>query len=310
MYECDDGNLNDGDGCSRDCRVEENYECHRRSGEADVCRDVAPPEAAVEVLRKNRIMIYFNEPVFPSYSSISLLQLGDILKDHIRITIKSVDRDTLTIKWELESRFSSHEAIRSLEIATTIEYNIRGIDELFHIEVDNGVFLDIGQNDLIRKTFDVPARRQLYISDALTAAGGGFLGLTYATFIITIGVNPFKSKPPFWIFMSMIQVLSFAPVLNCEIPGNLEEFLTTYFGVSKSSIPFEYLPSWVPNPKDFIAKFKTEPLNSKFDNAGYASTSFIYNLSDQLGTWIILVLAYFLIGFAGKAIPSLLYLIL
>eukprot|EP00826_Nyctotherus_ovalis_P013548 TRINITY_DN13688_c0_g1_i2.p1 TRINITY_DN13688_c0_g1~~TRINITY_DN13688_c0_g1_i2.p1 ORF type:complete len:315 (-),score=23.71 TRINITY_DN13688_c0_g1_i2:476-1420(-) len=255
MHECDDGNLNDGDGCSRDCRIEQNYECYRRRGEADVCRDVVPPEAVVEVLKKNRIVIFFNELVFPSYSSISLYILGDILKDHIRITIKSIDRDTLPIKWELESKFSSHEGIRGLEITTTIEHNIRGIDELFHIEFDNGVFLDTGQNDLMRKTFDVPARRQLYIPDALTTAGGSFLGLTYATFIVTIGVNPFKSKPPFWIFMSMIQVLSFAPVLNCEIPGNLEMILTTYFSVSKSSIPFESLPSWVPNPKNFIAKF-------------------------------------------------------
>ena len=27
FVECDDGNLNDGDGCSSTCEIEENYKC-------------------------------------------------------------------------------------------------------------------------------------------------------------------------------------------------------------------------------------------------------------------------------------------
>eukprot|EP00826_Nyctotherus_ovalis_P058721 TRINITY_DN8097_c0_g2_i2.p1 TRINITY_DN8097_c0_g2~~TRINITY_DN8097_c0_g2_i2.p1 ORF type:complete len:245 (+),score=46.49 TRINITY_DN8097_c0_g2_i2:206-940(+) len=193
---------------------------------------------------------------------------------------------------------------------TKIDFSIRGIDERFHITIDKGLFLDVGNNDLRRRVFEVPAMRHLILSTAVEGAGIAFSGLAYATFIVTVGINPFKSKPSFWIFMSMIQMLSFVPVLDCQVPGTLEFILTSSFGVSKSSVPFEALPSWVPNPKTFIAKFETEPLNSRFDNAGYTSISFIYNFSDQLGTWIILVLLYFVIGFAGKTLPKFLYLTL
>lgn len=239
--------------------------------------------------------------------SFRLSILGDLIKNYTEITLKSLDKGVIPVTWDLLSRFSANETIKGLEIATTLEHNVRGVGDYFQIKFENGFFFDSGHNELRVKSFETPATRQLYIQPALSAAGASFLGLTYATFIITVGVNPFKSKPPFWIFMSMIQMLSFTPVLNCEMPSNLEEILTKYFGVSKSSIPFDDLPTWVPNPRKFIAKFKTDPLNSKFDNAGYASISFLYNFSDQLGTWIILTLAYFLIHLAGEAIPSKLY---
>eukprot|EP00826_Nyctotherus_ovalis_P031189 TRINITY_DN248_c0_g2_i12.p1 TRINITY_DN248_c0_g2~~TRINITY_DN248_c0_g2_i12.p1 ORF type:complete len:174 (-),score=35.93 TRINITY_DN248_c0_g2_i12:387-851(-) len=60
----------------------------------------------------------------------------------------------------------------------------------------------------------------------------------------------------------------------------------------------------VPN-KRVKAKFKTEPLNSKFEGAGYTSISFVYNFGDQLGTWAILILLYALIHFVGKRITIL-----
>lgn len=226
---------------------------------------------------------------------------------HIRITLTSVDKDELTLTWYLESDISPHRAIQILEINTDINFNVRGIDEMLHIIFDNDTFLDSNGRELNKKTFDVPARRQLYISEVLAKLGSVFLWLTYATLIITIGINPFKSKPSFWVFMSLMQMLSYIPVLNSIAPETLKLILTTYFGVSKSSIPFELLPSWIPNPKDFIAKFETDPLNSKFDETGYRSKSFIYNFCDQLGTWIILALAYFFIILGGKLLPKLLY---
>jgi large repetitive protein len=37
-YECDDGNIIDGDGCSKDCSIEDNFACSQSS--PSVCRDI------------------------------------------------------------------------------------------------------------------------------------------------------------------------------------------------------------------------------------------------------------------------------
>lgn len=116
---------------------------------------------------------------------------------------------------------------------------------------------------------------------------------------MTIAVNPFKSKPSFWIFINMMQILSYIPVIDCNVPSKLEYFLTVHFGLSKCSIPFDLLPSWMYNPMDFIAKFKTKSLSSRFESAGYVSVSFIYNFINQLITWIALTLIYFLVHVTG-----------
>lgn len=298
VVECDDGNNNDGDGCSHDCKVEENYKCYRQLNAPDKCKDILPPEAKITVIRGNVIVITFSEIVYPNCTYAT----GN---DFLKITFTSVDKDRMEIEWRISSKLTCNRPLEGMIIETNMKFTIRGIDEMFHIEFASGIFLDIGDNDLKQKKFTTAARRQLYISSSLQTVGIGFLASTYISFIMTIGVNPFKSKPSFWIFVSMIQMLSYIPVLDCNIPLNLDYFLTTYFGISKTSIPFDSLPSWVPNPKDLMAKFKTEPLNSKFENTGYTSISFIYNFGDQLGTWAILVLAYVLIGVIGRAIPRL-----
>lgn len=75
MLECDDGNFNDGDGCSSECKIEKGYICTRQGTAADICRDVTPPEVSIKILKENRIAISFNEPVSSIYSSISSMGL-------------------------------------------------------------------------------------------------------------------------------------------------------------------------------------------------------------------------------------------
>ena len=43
MLECDDGNLIDGDGCSKDCKIEEGYVCSGGSVDSpDKCINMSP----------------------------------------------------------------------------------------------------------------------------------------------------------------------------------------------------------------------------------------------------------------------------
>ena len=71
--ECDDGNNNDGDGCSSICNVESGYRCTKEKERPDICKDVLRPHASANVKKGNQIVIMFNEPVLSLVASINLL---------------------------------------------------------------------------------------------------------------------------------------------------------------------------------------------------------------------------------------------
>ncbi len=40
QLECDDGDRIDGDGCSKDCKIEKGWTCLRNSGTPDICFEI------------------------------------------------------------------------------------------------------------------------------------------------------------------------------------------------------------------------------------------------------------------------------
>jgi cysteine-rich repeat protein len=311
MVECDDGNLKDGDGCSHDCKIEKDYKCQKSIAGPDICRRIILPDATIKVLKGNKILIYFNKKITSVYGS-------DELTKHIRIVLESFDKGTQNVTWNFEKSFTSYSKLKELTIVTEIKDNIRGTADYFQIEFDDNTFFDNDLNNLKLDKFKVPAKRQLYITNVLNGIDLGFIGVIYATFIMVIAMNSFDSKPLFWIFINMLQMIFYIPLIDCNIPSDLLIFIIENLGVSKCSIPFELLPfyqwmqlpSWIPNPNYLIAKFKNKPLNSRFEEAGYTSTSFIYNFSDLLLTWIALLIIYFLVATLGRLFPKFLYLLL
>jgi len=65
QYQCDDGNLIDGDGCSRYCMIEEGFACSGGTElTADTCYDVRHPIPTLELINsQNNIYITFDEEV-------------------------------------------------------------------------------------------------------------------------------------------------------------------------------------------------------------------------------------------------------
>ena len=64
--ECDDGNLLDGDGCSKDCKIEEGFICRGgNSTNKDACLDVKPPtlEINTRLSIENQFSFDFSEPL-------------------------------------------------------------------------------------------------------------------------------------------------------------------------------------------------------------------------------------------------------
>ena len=90
-------------------------------------------------------------------------------------------------------------------------------------------------------------------------------------------------------------MIAYLPLINCTMPENFKFFIIEFFGISKASIPFEYLPDWIPNPLSFLDSFKTKPIHPIFTQSGYVSVNFIYNFSSQLWTMVTVLFLYLLL---------------
>ena len=102
----------------------------------------------------------------------------------------------------------------------------------------------------------------------------------------------------------MCQFLYFIPLLNGNIPPLIVTFINNYLSVIDISFPFELIPIDFINPIYLLSDFITPPFNTKFLDAGYQSVSIIFNLANQIWTWLTLLFSYFILRFLVRALPG------
>ena len=108
MYECDDGNMIDGDGCDHKCRVEPYYECKGGNvTNADICINRKPPDYVSFVFYKNQS----GTLTFSTYMKISSKLVVNIiiiakLESVIEITLES--KECEPVKWSYVSLNSKY----------------------------------------------------------------------------------------------------------------------------------------------------------------------------------------------------------
>jgi len=291
QLQCDDGNLYNGDGCSSDCKVESGFKCFPQKDGVDKCIDIEPPEAYLSVSKNNLLRIKFNEPVYTSLSPIQFIR-------NLEISLKGNTTDC-NMTWVLLDNIVPYNKITDLKIEENLACDLKGRYEEFEIKFKNpDMILDYGNNQMLILTLKAKAKRFIYISGAtkvsVEGTGSFFNVSSLITFLIVIGMNLLQSSGigPFWALINMLQLLSYIPIIDCEIPYNLETFLTEYLTISKIAFPFQLVTGFMPDFLYYIGKWLIEPFNERFSICGYESLSFIYNFLDQLLTWVLLILFY------------------
>ena len=85
MYECDDGNLINGDGCSSLCKVEKGFRCSGGSQNTPhLCHDIQPPLLALN-------FAYLNIPykfIFHATEQFTIINTTEDPKHYVNLTIK------------------------------------------------------------------------------------------------------------------------------------------------------------------------------------------------------------------------------
>jgi len=223
------------------------------------------------------------------------------------VSLEGIGFDKTIIQWNFIKSFKSHTRFVELTLNTTMPFSVQGNNEVFTVIItNNSIIQDFAGNLLINTRFQIPAVRYLILTEGVQTVGNLFVIIGYLGLIITMGLSSFKSSTEFWAFLSTLQILSYLPLIDCTIPSNMKSFFTDYFGVSKSSIPFDSLPGWI-NPLNLLAFFKGEPYNERFNELGYKSLSVIYNFSNQIGTWLTALLTFLVASLASKLFTGFMY---
>jgi len=93
---CDDGNLENGDGCNDQCKVEKDWYCRGgyQTQTYDVCNYIPTELESVLVNERNDLMLRFTRPVSTLYEKRYLTE------EDFKITLVSRDGVNKTVEWK------------------------------------------------------------------------------------------------------------------------------------------------------------------------------------------------------------------
>eukprot|EP01022_Parablepharisma_sp_SALTPOND_P028562 TRINITY_DN71152_c0_g1_i1.p1 TRINITY_DN71152_c0_g1~~TRINITY_DN71152_c0_g1_i1.p1 ORF type:complete len:1645 (-),score=40.75 TRINITY_DN71152_c0_g1_i1:653-5587(-) len=303
QVECDDGNKLSGDGCDSTCKIENGYKCYHRDGLPDFCVDSAPPTATLRIEKGNVLTIIYSEEVIAHTDS-------NTLSKSLNVRLVGT-RNSCNFTWTNIDSFPIYTPHKKFSLQAEVNCSLRGEAEIFYVELTEPSYVrDYANNSLQTTVLSARAKRYVYISKdqqaAVEGAGTSFSASSFLTFALVLGANLMQSAAvgAFWTFINMLQLISYVPIISCELPHNLEVFLTEYLTVGRVAFPFRLLPGYLPNPFAYFTAFITFPFNERFVVCGYESLSFIYNFAEQLITWLLLLGFYLLLRILTCCIPE------
>jgi len=155
--ECDDGNQISGDGCNNLCKIEDGFKCWHPENEADVCIDIKPPSAILEVKKGNLLIIQFNEIVTVSVDSQALLS------KYMDITIEGLKEECPLIT-NMMSDFKSNANLTSISLRVNATCLLHGVIETYIIKFTHPSYIkDLAGNILNTPVLTARTMRSLYL---------------------------------------------------------------------------------------------------------------------------------------------------
>lgn len=155
VFECDDGNTRNGDGCSSDCKIEPFYECKGgNETNADMCIWRKAPTF------KN-MKYYGNRTGILSFSTS--VQLSEKLEDLLEISIDGSDSGS-EVEWEYS--LSNPRKFDKIRFQFSYKYSLIGTEDLIIKVLKPNKIMDMNENMLQQTMVKTQVAKYKYISEA------------------------------------------------------------------------------------------------------------------------------------------------
>ncbi|CAG9327430.1 unnamed protein product [Blepharisma stoltei] len=232
--ECDDGNRNNGDGCSSNCLIEFGWNCF--GGNAtfpDSCKDETPPSPILTYLSQNDrgylLTLSFSEAVTfgAEISEIIEIEIAGIINFDWSI---SLDDSIYIIALEIYENVDSKMNVTVNFIDPSAIVDMRGLEMKERLVKTNLMHSFVYESgNLIEKAIDMIAISAVVASSVGSAFSGYF-------------VKNFDNQA-LWSMIEMMQMQYFLIFLSPKYPGNLLSYIST-LSISNGSFlpnPFQWL---------------------------------------------------------------------
>ena len=213
-YQCDDGNLQSGDGCSPTGTVEAGFACSGGSSlTADECRDAKSPEASIALISAaNSIYVVFeDEEVYLTDSKV------DETKMRVRVEGPMSSYD---FSWEYATEFITSLPMQKFRIDLTFYQTLIGDgSEVVIVEfLDGNLFKDAAGNPMMTMPLRDTLNPYEYIDPLLAARLNSSAGSAFYTSMAIMAINLSLSivfggsLDAMWTMVNLVQLISLLPL--------------------------------------------------------------------------------------------------
>ncbi|CAI2371721.1 unnamed protein product [Moneuplotes crassus] len=288
FVECDDGNSSNDDGCSANCEVETDWKCEGgNSTNPDTCFSLIGPTVEFTFINRNSYL--------GSFALIENVTFGDYSEGDISVSIDgplspyefnfTMNDKTEYIAGQINSRFKiQFEFLSSLagdhQETITVTFNK---PELF-IDSDGNALSNTNTS------LTIPFFKSV-VSDEEKAAASAQSSASLLSLILALGSSTFISVvlggtiEATWLLFGCIQLMSFVPLFNMNLPGNFREF-------SKNLAVLHGEPAGLPNLFEYFVDTEgLEPFNNYFEIMGFKTELIVMNSGRKIELWIIMFLS-------------------
>ncbi|CAD8085417.1 unnamed protein product [Paramecium sonneborni] len=228
---CDDGNLDNGDGCNSHCVVEQDFTCFNNEGSFSNCFYSKQPFFTINLLTKNPedyedVQVKFDQKM--KFAN----KVNNEIFNFINVDILNMENSEFKITQNFQKTSQIDEIT---EIILNFRIN-------FFVPVDNPVFQITFLNDPILSEFNLTLQEQSkslvlltpsVLSEAQKAMAESASAFNQAVIYALAGLSTLclltGSSDIFWNLMDQLQYLSYIKYINIQFPNNLN----IYFDVFK-----------------------------------------------------------------------------
>jgi len=196
ILECDDGNIQDGDGCSKDCKIEEYYECSGGDFEhADICINRKPLEIASFKYYGNRtaVLVFAARAQLLEFAKASKIKFKEMVEFSVETENgdKGVDwsysdfneANFKKVIFQLKLNFSLNGDEVFFSILTNFKKNIK-----LHF-IKQHMIVDMNGNFIHKEIVKAKAFRFKYVSDADKNGATGAGSVSLYTMLTSLGIS-------------------------------------------------------------------------------------------------------------------------
>ncbi|CAK74991.1 unnamed protein product (macronuclear) [Paramecium tetraurelia] len=227
---CDDGNLENGDGCSDTCMVEKDWVCINTIFMISTCFYSVSPQMKLELLTQNpenveKVLITFNQPMVLKYNES--FDANHYFQGNVSNLV--FEQYLIEFNFTVQPEYQTAQAI-SVQATITFYENIE--DPILIVILNQTAIVSEYQTIVVDNEKELKLKTPIVISQGLLESSQSAKSFTNTIIYFMVALSALciltGSFEMFWNLMDLLQYLSYIKYVNIQFPANLNIYFEVF----------------------------------------------------------------------------------